>query len=73
MPDFAMMVACRPLLAGARLSDALEVIAVASRDPGRTAAHANAHGMPRSHRSYDALLADQAVHAVYISLSTTSP
>ena len=45
-----------------------EIIAVASRDGERARAFAAAHGIPRHHDSYEALLADGRVEAVYIPL-----
>jgi predicted dehydrogenase len=56
------------LLVGARASAAAEVVAVASRDRDRAAAYAAERGIPVAHGSYDALLADPRVDAVYISL-----
>ena len=41
---------------------------MASRDAARAAAYAREHGIPRAHGSYDALLADDDVEAVYVSL-----
>lgn len=41
---------------------------VASRDPGKAREFAAAHGFARSHDSYEALLADPEVEAVYIPL-----
>ncbi len=58
----------RKLLAGARESDQLEVLAVASRNQAAAEAYALEHGIERAHGSYEALLADDAVEAVYISL-----
>ncbi|HEX2426336.1 MAG TPA: Gfo/Idh/MocA family oxidoreductase, partial [Gaiellaceae bacterium] len=58
----------RAVLTGARLSDRVEVVAVASRDAARAEAYAREHGISRAHGSYDALLADDDVEAVYISL-----
>lgn len=58
----------RKLLAGARQSTAVEIAAVASRDPERAAAFAAEHGIPRSFGSYQAMLDDRDVDAVYISL-----
>ena len=55
-------------LAGARESDALSVIAVASRDQAVAERYAREHGIPRAHGSYEALLADPEVEVVYISL-----
>jgi predicted dehydrogenase len=56
------------VLAGAELSDEVEIVAVASRDKARADAYAAEHGIPRGHGSYEALLADPEVEAVYISL-----
>jgi xylose dehydrogenase (NAD/NADP) len=55
-------------LVGARLSSAAVVVAVGSQDRGRAEAYAAAHGIARPHGSYDALLADPEVEAVYIAL-----
>ena len=56
------------VLAGARASATAEVVAVASRSGDRAAAYAAERGIPAAHGSYDALLADPQVDAVYISL-----
>jgi xylose dehydrogenase (NAD/NADP) len=56
------------ILAGAAASDEVEIVAVASRDRGRAEAYARERGIPRAHGSYDALLADPDVEAVYVSL-----
>ena len=58
----------RHVLEGARLADGIEVVAVASRDSARAEAYAHKNGIPRAHGSYDALLADDGVDAVYIPL-----
>jgi predicted dehydrogenase len=58
----------RRLLAAAAKSERAEVVAVASRDAGRAGAYAVEHGIPRSHGSYEALLEDHEIDAVYISL-----
>jgi D-xylose 1-dehydrogenase (NADP+, D-xylono-1,5-lactone-forming) len=58
----------RAVLDGARESDAVEVVAVASRDGARAEAYAREHGIARAHGSYEALLEDDGVDAVYISL-----
>jgi D-xylose 1-dehydrogenase (NADP+, D-xylono-1,5-lactone-forming) len=58
----------RLVLAGARASERVDVVAVASRDGGRASAFAHEHGIERAHGSYDALLADTEVEAVYIPL-----
>ena len=56
------------LLAGARTTDEAEVVAVASRDGERARAWADERGIARAHGSYEALLADPEVDAVYVSL-----
>ena len=58
----------RKLVAGARLVDEVDVVAVASRDQGRAAEHAAELGVERALGSYEALLEDPDVDAVYISL-----
>jgi D-xylose 1-dehydrogenase (NADP+, D-xylono-1,5-lactone-forming) len=58
----------RLVLAGARESDRADVIAVSSRDQGRAEAYAREHGIERAYGSYEALLGDPDVQAVYISL-----
>jgi predicted dehydrogenase len=58
----------RMVLAGARDSDRVDVVAVASRDAVRAQAYAREHGLERAHGSYEALLADPEVDAVYIPL-----
>lgn len=56
------------LLAGARRSTEVVVTAVGSRTLERAQAFAAANGIPRVHGSYQDLLADPEVDAVYISL-----
>ena len=46
----------------------VEIAAVASRDAARAQAYAREHGIERAHGSYEALLADDAIDAVYVSL-----
>src|SRR5947209_6136461 len=58
----------RRILEGARGSELVEVVAVASRDGARAEEYARGHGIARAHASYEALLADPEVDAVYISL-----
>jgi predicted dehydrogenase len=58
----------RPILAAAGASQRAEIVAVGSRDQGRADAYAHEHGIARAHGSYEALLADTSVEAVYISL-----
>jgi D-xylose 1-dehydrogenase (NADP+, D-xylono-1,5-lactone-forming) len=56
------------LLAGARQSPEVVVTAVGSRTLERARAFAEANAIPRVHGSYEELLADPEVDAVYISL-----
>jgi xylose dehydrogenase (NAD/NADP) len=56
------------LLAAAAASDLVDVLAVASRDQGRAEAYAREHSIERAYGSYDELLADPDVEAVYVSL-----
>jgi predicted dehydrogenase len=56
-----------PFIAGARLSSLVEVVAVASRDPGRAKIFADTHGVPQA-LNYERLLAAKEIDAVYIPL-----
>ena len=56
------------VLAGGRQSDRISFVAVASRDLSRAEAYAREHDIERAHGSYEALLDDGDVEAVYISL-----
>ena len=64
------------LLSTANINDALlkakpegvEIAAVASRDGAKAQAYAAEHGIARAHGSYEELLADDELDAVYISL-----
>jgi D-xylose 1-dehydrogenase (NADP+, D-xylono-1,5-lactone-forming) len=55
-------------LAGVARSDECDVLAVASRDTDRAATYARANGIERSYGTYEQLLDDPDVEAVYISL-----
>jgi predicted dehydrogenase len=59
------------LLAGAAESPDVEILAVGSRDKARAEEFARANGIPRAYGSYDELLADPDVEAVYIPLPNT--
>jgi predicted dehydrogenase len=61
----------RKLLEGAALSAGVEVVAVGSRDLGRARAFADRHGIPAAYGSYEELLADPAVEAIYNPLPNT--
>ncbi len=56
------------ILAAARQTDAVEVVAVASRDGHRARDYAAQHAIARAHGDYSSLLADPQVDAVYVSL-----
>jgi predicted dehydrogenase len=56
------------LLGGVRATEEVQVVAVASRDMPRAAAYAAEHGIAGAHGSYDDLLADPEVDAVYVPL-----
>ena len=56
------------LLEGARRSPAVDVVAAGSRTLEAATAYAARHGIPTAHGSYEALLADPRVEAVYISV-----
>jgi predicted dehydrogenase len=56
------------ILAAAASGVDAAVVAVGSRDPARADAYARRHGLERAHGSYEALLADGEVDAVYVSL-----
>ncbi len=56
------------IIDGARLSESARIMAVGSRDLARARAFADQHGIERAHGSYEELLADPEVDAVYIPL-----
>ena len=58
----------RQTIRAAGTTERAEIAAVGSRDRDRAEAYAREHGIPRTHGSYEALLADEAVDAVYVSL-----
>lgn len=53
------------LIKPARIVDDAEVVAVASRDQARAKEFADKHGIPNVHASYDALIDDPNIDAVY--------
>jgi D-xylose 1-dehydrogenase (NADP+, D-xylono-1,5-lactone-forming) len=61
----------RKLIPGAKASPKIDLVAVASRDRARADAYAREWEIERAHGSYDALLADPEIEAVYISLPNT--
>ncbi|MDX6439942.1 MAG: D-xylose 1-dehydrogenase D-xylono,5-lactone-forming [Gaiellaceae bacterium] len=56
------------ILKGAQGTDRVEVVAVGSRDSAKAQAYASEHGLERAHGSYEALLENPEIDAVYISL-----
>ena len=58
----------RKVIPGAHASPKVDLVAVASRDQARADEYAKTWEIPRAFGSYDALLADPGVEAVYISL-----
>jgi predicted dehydrogenase len=56
------------MIGAAAETDRAEIVAVASRDGERAQAYAEERGIPTAHRSYEALLEDDSVDAVYVSL-----
>jgi D-xylose 1-dehydrogenase (NADP+, D-xylono-1,5-lactone-forming) len=61
----------RKVIPGAQASPMVDLVAVASRTQERADAYAAQWGIPRAYGSYDALLADPEIEAVYISLPNT--
>ena len=59
------------VIPGAQASDKVDLVGVASRDRARAEAYAREWEIPRAYGSYEALLADPDVEAVYISLPNT--
>src|SRR5258705_10434873 len=58
----------RKVIPGAHASPKVELVAVASRDQARADQYAKTWEIPRAYGSYEALLADPEVEAVYLSL-----
>jgi len=61
----------RKVIPGAHASDKVDLVAVASRDRARADAYAKEWDIPRAYGSYEALLTDLEIEAVYISLPNT--
>jgi predicted dehydrogenase len=64
----AARIAPLALVTPAKEHSQVEVAAVAARDPARGRPFAAKHGIPRVHESYEALIADAELDAVYIPL-----
>lgn len=64
----AARIAPSALIRPAREVDGVVVAAIAARERGRAAAFARKHRIPKVHDSYEELLADREIDAVYIPL-----
>ncbi len=58
----------KALISPLQVSERSELIAVASRDGSKAQEYAENHDIPKAHASYEALLADPEIDAIYISL-----
>ncbi|MEA2424638.1 MAG: D-xylose 1-dehydrogenase D-xylono,5-lactone-forming [Thermoleophilaceae bacterium] len=61
----------RKVIPGAHASSKVDLVGVASRDQARAEAYAKQWDIPRAYGSYEALLEDPEIEAVYISLPNT--
>jgi D-xylose 1-dehydrogenase (NADP+, D-xylono-1,5-lactone-forming) len=61
----------RKVIPGAHVSEKVDLVAVASRDQARADAYGREWEIPRAYGSYEALLDDPEIEAVYISLPNT--
>ena len=61
----AARIAAGALIPAIKKASNAQVAAVAARDAGRAAAYASEHGIPKSYGSYDAMLADPEIDAIY--------
>lgn len=61
----AARIANQALVKPALIVDEVTLMAVAARDPARARAYAGKHGIPTVHPTYEALLADPTIDAVY--------
>ena len=61
----AAKIASNALVKPARAVDEVELVAIAARDPARAKEYAAKHGIARTHGSYDELIADPEIEAIY--------
>ncbi len=61
----AAKIAASAMVRPARDVDEVDVVAIAARDPGRAQRYAGKHKIARVHSSYEALIADPELDAVY--------
>jgi predicted dehydrogenase len=64
----AAKIANQALFKPARGDASAQVVAIAARDPARAQAMAAKRGIPTVHRTYDDLIADDGIDAVYVPL-----
>lgn len=67
----AARVAVYAMIAPAKDNVRVRVAAIAARDPVRARAFAEAHGIPKVHASYQALIDDPAIDLVYVATPPT--
>jgi predicted dehydrogenase len=61
----AAKIASSALVKPAQVVDDVEVVAIAARDPLRAKEYAGKHGIARAHDSYESLIADPEIDAIY--------
>jgi predicted dehydrogenase len=61
----------RALIEPAREVEGVDVAAVAARDPKRAKAYAGQHGIPQVFPTYEALLEDSSLDAIYVPLANS--
>ena len=64
----AAKIAPSAIVAPAKSVPEVSLVSVAARDPARAKEFATKHNIPRVHNSYDAMIADPAIDALYIPL-----
>lgn len=61
----AARIAPRAIIEPARIVPGVEIAAVAARDPARARDFAGKYGVPQVHETYDALIEDAGINAIY--------
>ena len=64
----AAKIAPSAIVAPAKAVPEVSLVSVAARDPARAKEFATKHNIPRVHDSYDAMIADPEIDALYIPL-----
>ncbi|MEY2847421.1 MAG: hypothetical protein RI885_86 [Actinomycetota bacterium] len=67
----AATIAAAAIIRPAQRVAGVSVAAIAARDPARARAAAGRHGIPEAHRTYESLLADPTLDAVYLPLPSS--